>query len=140
MKALRGETDSNPIMTPAANLGREILTSMKHVEVTLLFAFEHTAGALGPKPSEKETSTQVLHRLDRARDAARGVFALNRDTNEDTPKIENVGISSDASDQFVFLVSLMEVSTYSTFRKNISNVNTCCSDGQRSAPGLACRR
>src|SRR5258708_28760547 len=105
-------------MTPAANLGREILTSMKHVEVTLLFAFEHTAGALGPKPSEKETSIQVLHRLDRARDAATGVFALNRDTNEDTPKIENVGISSDAAHQFVFLLYIMKLSTYCTVRIN----------------------
>jgi hypothetical protein len=135
VKTRRGERFFHPTMTPAANLGEVILASMKHVEATLLFVFEHTAGALGPEPPEKETSTQILHRLDQARDAAREMSAgLFRDMNEDAPKHE---LTSDASDLFLFLVSLIEVCLY--LPKTSANVNTCCSDGQRNAPSLACR-
>lgn len=127
MKTLREEKLFYATMMPAANLGQVILESMKHVEATLLFVFEHTAGKSGPKPSD-ETSTQILHRLDQARDAAREVFAgLHRYMNEDAKKIENVEIPPDASDQFLFLVSLIEVCLY--LSKN-NNVNIGCLDGQ----------
>jgi hypothetical protein len=115
MKTLREEKLFHATMTPAANLGQVILESMKHVEATLLFVFEHTAGTSGPKPSDKETSTQILHRLDQARDAAREMFAgLHRYMNEDA---KNVEIPPDASEQFLFLVSLIEVCFY--LSKNI---------------------
>jgi hypothetical protein len=113
VKTLREEKLFHATMTPAVNLGQVILASMKHVEATLLFVFEHTAGTSGPNPSDKETSTQILHRLDEARDAAREVFAgLHRYMNEDAKKNENVEIPPDASDQFLFLVSLIEVCLY----------------------------
>jgi hypothetical protein len=113
VKTLREEKLFYATMAPAVNLGQVILASMKHVEATLLFVFEHTAGTSGPKPSDKETSTQILHRLDQARDAAREVFAgLHRYMNEDAKKNENVEIPPHASDQFLFLVSLIEVCLY----------------------------
>lgn len=100
-------------MTPAVNLGQVILESMKHVEATLLFVFERTAGTLGQKPPERETSTQILHRLDQARDNAREMFAgLFRGIKEDAPKNEYMGLAYDASDHFLFLVSLIEVCLY----------------------------
>jgi hypothetical protein len=128
-KTLREEKLSYATMTPAVNLGQVILASMKHVEATLLFVFEHTAGTSEPTPSDKETSTQILHRLDQARDAAREVFAgLHRYMNENVKKKENVEIPPDASDQFLFLVSLIEVCLY--LSKTYANVNTGCLDGQ----------
>jgi hypothetical protein len=135
VKTRREEKFFYSTMTPAGNLGEVILASMKHVEATLLFVFEHTAGTSGPKPPENETSTQILHRLDQARDAAREKFAgLFRGMNEDAPKNE---LTSDASDHFLFLVSLIEVCLY--LPKYPANVSTFCSDGQRNASSLACR-
>ncbi len=129
VKALRGEKRVYPMMTPAVNLGQAILASMKHVEATLLFVFEHTADTSGPKPSE--SSTQLLHQLDQARDVAKEVFAgLHRGMSEDAKEIEKVGLPPDASDHFLFLVSLIEVCIGSTFRKTYANENTGCSDGQ----------
>jgi hypothetical protein len=113
VKTLREKKLFYARMTPAVNLGQAILASMKHVEVTLLFVFEHAAGTSGPRPSDKEASTQILHRLDQARDAAREVFAgLHRYMNDDTKKNENVEIPPDVSDQFLFFVSLIEVCLY----------------------------
>jgi hypothetical protein len=113
VKTLREKKHFYATMTPAENLGHVILASMKHVEATLLFVFEHSATTSGPKPSDKETSTQILHRLDEARDAAREVFTgLHRHMNEDANKNENVEVPPDASDQFLFLVSLIEVCLY----------------------------
>lgn len=125
METLRQKELSYARMPQAVNLGRAILASMKHVEATLLFVFEHTVGASGPKPSDKETSTQILNRLDEARDAAREVFAdLHRYMNKDAMKNENVEIPTDASDQFLFLVSLIEVCLY--LSKTYAKVNTGC--------------
>ena len=110
VKTLREKKLCYARMKPAVDLGQAILVSMKHVEATLLYVFEHSAGTLGPKPSDKDTSTQILHQLDRARDSAREVFAgLHRYMNEDTKRNENVEIPPDVSDQFLFLVSLIEV-------------------------------
>lgn len=137
MKTRRGEKYLYPTMTPAVNLGQVILASMKHVEATLLFVFERTAGTLGQKPPERETSTQILHRLDQARDNARETFAgLFRGMKEDAPKNEYMGLAYDASDHFLFLVSLIEVCLY--LPKTSADLNICCSDGQRNAPSLTC--
>ena len=109
VKTRRGEKFFYPTMSPAMDLGQVMLASMKHVEATLLFVFEHAAGTFGPKSPEKETSAQLLHRLDQARDAAREMFAgLFRGMNEDA-KSEYMGSTFDASDHSLFLVSLMEV-------------------------------
>ena len=95
------------------DLGQVILASMKHVEATLLFVFEDTVCTFGPKPHEKETSAQLLRRLDQARGAAREVFAgLFRGMNQDAPQNEYMGSTFDASDHSLFLVSLMEVCLY----------------------------
>jgi hypothetical protein len=110
VKTRRGEKFLYPTMTPAVNLGQVILESMKHVEATLLYVFERTAGTLGPKPPGRETSTQILHRLDQARDNAREMFAgLFRGMKEDAPKNDYMGLAYDASDHFLFLVSLIEM-------------------------------
>ena len=108
-------------MLPAMDLGQVILVSMKHVEATLLFVFEGTAGTFGPKPHEKETSAQLLRRLDQARDAAREMFAgLFRGMNEVVPQNEYMGSTFDASDHSLFLVSLIEVCIY--LLKTSSNI------------------
>ena len=95
------------------NLGHVILASMKHVEATLLFVFEHSASASGLKPSQNETTTQILHRLGQARDDAREKFAnLYQGMNGDMRKTDDVELAIEASDQSLFLVSLIEVRPY----------------------------
>ena len=104
-KRTRGEKLSHAPTTPAVNLGQIILASMKHVEATLLFVFEHK-----PKPFEKEKTSQLLDRLDHARDAAREEFAsLFQGMNEENDDVEVV---VGTSEQFLFLVSLIEVGLY----------------------------
>jgi hypothetical protein len=86
---------------------------MKHVEETLLFVFEHATSASSPNPSENETAAQILHRLDQARDDARKEFAnLSQGMDEDPPKNDDVGLGVKASDQSLFVVSLIEVYLY----------------------------
>lgn len=86
---------------------------MKHIEETLLFVFEHATSASGPNPSENETAAQILRLLDQARDDARKEFAnLSQGMNEDSQKIDDVGLDVEASDQSLFVVSLMEVYFY----------------------------
>ena len=113
MKRSGGETFSHSTTTSAVNLGQTILTSMKHVEETLLFVFERATSASGPKPPENETAAQILHRLDQARDDARKEFAnLSQGMNEDSQKYDDVGLDVEASDQSLFVVSLIEVHLY----------------------------
>lgn len=86
---------------------------MKHVEETLLFVFEHATSASGPNPSENETATQILRRLDQARDDARKDFThLSQGMNESSQKNDDVGLDVEASDQSLFVVSLIEVYFY----------------------------
>ena len=108
-----GQTFSHFTTTSAVNLGQAILTSMKHVEETLLFVFEHATSTSGPKPSESETAAQILHRLDQARDDARKEFAnLSQGMDEDSQKNDDMRLDVEASDQSLFVVSLIEVYLY----------------------------
>ena len=110
-----GETFSRSTSTLAVNLGQAILTSMKHVEETLLFVFEHATSASGPNPSENETAAQILRRLDQARDDARKEFAnlyISQGMSEDSQKNDDVELDVEASDQSLFVVSLIEVYFY----------------------------
>ena len=92
-------------MKPALELGKAIVTSMKHVEATLLFVFERAANAFGhPK---KETANQILRQLDEARDAARKELAdLFQQVNDGSL---NIDIASKVSSHSHFFVSLIEV-------------------------------
>jgi hypothetical protein len=88
---------------------------MKHVEETLLFVFEHATSASGPNPSENETAAQILRRLDQARDDARKEFAnlyISQGMSEDSQKNDDVELDVEASDQSLFVVSLIEVYFY----------------------------
>ena len=107
VKRSRGETLSYSSTTPAVNLGHAILTSMKHVEATLLFVFEHATNASESRLSENETATQILHRLNQARDDAREEFA--KLFHGDSQKTDDVGLAGEASNESLFLVSLIEV-------------------------------
>jgi len=92
------------------NLGEVILASMKHVETILLFVFEYTSSTTGPRSFDKETTTQILYRLDQARDAAKqGFTSLFQGTNDDAPKTDKIWLEAEATDQSLFLVSLIEV-------------------------------
>jgi hypothetical protein len=100
----------------AVSLGQALLASMKHVEAVLLFVFEHTASSPRPNPFENESASQLRHRLEQARDAAREEFAdlflgMNGDAG-DGPKSDDIGHAEEASDQFLFVVSLIEVSLH----------------------------
>ncbi|KAI9510386.1 hypothetical protein F5148DRAFT_1179931 [Russula earlei] len=106
----REEKSLHPATMPATNLGQVILQSMKHVEATLLFVFERTSSESGPKPSNKETTTQLLNQLEQAQNVAKKEFAiLFQGTNDDAKKHDHVELAMQASDQSLFLVSLMEM-------------------------------
>ena len=95
-------------MKPAFDLGKAILASIKHVEVTLLFVFERNPNTFGH--SKKETANQVLHQLDQARDAARKELAgLFQQVDEYSSKND---ITSEISSYSHFFVSLIEVCIY----------------------------
>ena len=114
-KRNHGETLPYSTTTPAVNLGHAILTSMKHVEATLLFVFEHTTNASEPKLSENETAAQILDRLDQARDDAKEEFAkLSQGLNGDSQKTDTVGPAEEASNESLFLVSLIEVRLFTS--------------------------
>ena len=114
-KRSRGETLSYSTTTPAVNLGHTILTSMKHVEATLLFVFEHATNASEPKLSENETTSQILDRLDQARDDAREEFAkLSQGMNGDSQTTNAVGLAEEASNESLFIVSLIEVRLFTS--------------------------
>lgn len=104
------ETLSNSTTTIAVNLGHAILTSMKHVEATLLYVFEHASNASDSKLPENESVAQILHRLDQARDDAREEFAkIFQGMNGNSQKTDDVGLAEEASNESLFHVSLMEV-------------------------------
>ena len=96
--------------TTAVNLGHAILTSMKHVEATLLYVFEHASNASESKLPENETPAQILHRLDQAQDDAIEEFAkLFQGMNGDSQKTNDIGLAEEASNESLFHVSLIEV-------------------------------
>jgi hypothetical protein len=114
-KRCRRETLSYSTTTTAVNLGHAILTSMKHVEATLLYVFEHASNTSKSKLPENETPARILHRLDQAQDDARGEFAkLFQVMNGDSQKINDVGPAEEASNETLFHVSLIEVRLPST--------------------------
>ena len=109
-KGSRRVTLSPSTTTTAVNLGHAILTSMKHVEATLLYVFEHASNASKSHLPENETAAQILHRLDQAWDDAREEFAkLFQGMNGDSHKTDGVGLAEEASNESLFHVSLMEV-------------------------------
>jgi hypothetical protein len=118
-------------MTPAANLGLAILASMKQVEAILLFVFEHATSASSPKPSQNET-TQILRRLDQARDNAKEEFAnLFQEIDGNLRNTDDIGLALEASDQSHFLVSLIEARLYIYLSQMLVNRNnTVFLDGQ----------
>ena len=112
-KRRRGETLSYSSTTSAVNLGHAILTSMKHVEATLLFVFEHAKNASELKLPENETAAQILHRLDQARDDAREEFAqLFQSMDGNSQITDDVGLAEGALSESLFLVSLIDVCSF----------------------------
>jgi hypothetical protein len=86
---------------------------MKYVEETLLFVFEHATSTSTPKFSENKTAVQILHQLDQARDDARKEFVNSLQCMiKDLQKNDDVRLDVEASDQSLFVVSLIEVCLY----------------------------
>jgi hypothetical protein len=83
---------------------------MKYVEETLLFVFEHATSTSAPRFSENKTAVQILRQLDQARDDARKEFVnLLQGMIRDLQKNDNARFDVEASDQSLFVVSLIEV-------------------------------
>ncbi|KAH8983677.1 hypothetical protein EDB86DRAFT_2811253 [Lactarius hatsudake] len=97
-----GRGSTYPTMQPALDLGQAILASMKHVEDTLLFVFEHTANAFQPS---KKGAAQILHQLDQARDAAKKELT---DLFGGSPKNDTTSEVSGHSHFFVSLIEMAE--------------------------------